>query len=674
MAALPANQEIDLENPEFQTLRQLISYTRQSVFLTGKAGTGKSTFLRYLRNNIKKKSVVLAPTGIAAVNAGGVTIHSFFRLPFKPFLPDDPDFSTPRRLRDRMRYNRSFIQLLQNIELIIIDEISMVRADTIDFIDIILRTYCRNFREPFAGKQLLLVGDIFQLEPVVTSDCKEILRQYYRNNYFFSARAFAAGNIVPIELKKVYRQDDAGFIALLDRIRTGTPLNSDIALLNSRVLSERSYDLSADNDFTMTLATRRDIVEYINDKHLGSLRTPEHIYEGQLIDDFPESALPTPQKLTLKIDAQVVFIKNDSEHRWVNGTIGKVTECFADSVEVELENGTRHLVEKEIWNNIRYDYDKESGRVIENILGSYIQLPLRLAWALTIHKSQGLTFSKAVIDMGAGAFTSGQTYVALSRCRSLEGLTLRTTLNPRDMTVNPSVLEFSRNYNNPYLINKALDEAHADDCFAGAMEAWKKRKYAIAFDRFTEGLRSCNELSNPVAMRLARLTVAGADRMSDEISDLRKEIDSYKHLLAKLAAEYVELGEECRDDGTDLSASIANFNKAIKLAPDYAPAWLCKGMALAQNQDPDNAIEALLKADSLAPDDYRPPLELGLVYASVGDLHNALDRLLVALGRNDRIPAIHNSLADIYDTLDMDNKAEYHRKIAKKLSRSRKKK
>lgn len=666
---------IDLDNPEFRTLRQLITFTRRSVFLTGKAGTGKSTFLRYLRDHVKKRSVVLAPTGIAAVNAGGVTIHSFFKLPFRPFVKDDDEFNTPGKFRERMKYSGNFIKLLENLELIIIDEISMVRADTIDFIDTILRTYCRNSREPFAGKQLLLVGDIFQLEPVVTSDCKEVLRNYYPNNFFFSARAFADGNLVPIELRKVYRQEDSRFISLLDRIRIGSPTRDDIDLLNSRIEPPSADDYCHNNtDFTMTLATRRDIVDYINERHLKSLRSPEHIYEGHIVDDFPENALPTPLKLILKVDAQVVFIKNDMEHRWVNGTIGRITECSDEGVEVELENGSRHFVTPETWNNIRYVYDKETKRISEIILGSYTQLPVRLAWALTIHKSQGLTFSRAIIDMGTGAFTSGQTYVALSRCRSLEGMTLRATVNPRDMTVNPDVLRFSKSYNSPHLVRKALDEAHADNCYAEAMEAWKKGKYSGAFDKFIEGLRGRNELNNPIAMRLARHKVSNLTSHENEIRDLREEIATYRRTLAKLAAEYVSLGEVCREEGGDLVAALANFNKAISLAPDYVPAWLCKGITLAQNQEPEAAVEALNTADRLAPDDYRAPLELGMIYAATGDLHNALDRLLVALKRNDTIPAVHNALADIYDSLQMPDKSAFHRKTAKKLSRSRKKK
>lgn len=666
-------ENIDLDNPEFQTLWQLISYTRQSVFLTGKAGTGKSTFLRYICSHTKKKHVVLAPTGIAAVNAGGVTIHSFFKLPFKPFLPDDPDFASPRRLRDRMKYKRSFITLLREIELIVIDEISMVRADIIDFIDVILRTFCHNSREPFAGKQLLLVGDIFQLEPVVTSDMKELLKRFYRYNFFFNARAFAASEIVAVELRKVYRQDDENFISLLDRIRTGHPLPSDILTLNSR-FSPDIHDHANGKEFTMTLATRRDIVDYINERHLARLRTPQHTYSGKIDGEFPENSIPTPMQLTLRADAQVVFIKNDMERRWVNGTIGKITECFDDCVEVELENGTRHLVEPDIWKNIRYSYNEEAKRVEEVELGSYTQLPLRLAWALTIHKSQGLTFSKAVIDLGSGAFTSGQTYVALSRCRSLEGLSLSSTINERDMLVNPVVIEFSKNYNNPATVKRALDAARADDCYAKACEAAKMGKYASAFDYFTEGLRARSELHNKTAMRLARIIASGIENKDSEADKLREEVEQLKGKLRKLATEYVDMGEDCREEAGDLDAAIANYNKAIDLAPDYAPAWLAKGIALNQAQNPDAAIDCLYKAASIDSSDFHPHLELGRIFHALGDFHNGLDRLLVAEKINPKSPLIHYALADLYEAIEDIENAEAHRKKADRLSRRRKKK
>ena len=307
-----AEEVIDLDNPEFQKAWELLQYTSQSVFLTGKAGTGKSTFLRYITAHTRKPYVVLAPTGIAAVNAGGQTLHSFFRIPFKPITPEDPDFARDR-LRQRMKYPASLIKLIRNLELIIIDEISMVRADIIDFIDKLLRFYTRNERQPFGGKQLLLVGDIFQLEPVVTGDMRDILRPYYRNFYFFSARAFADIKIVPIELRKVYRQNDPDFISLLDRIRAGISTPTDLAKLNSRVAPTPLLPQKSKKDFTMTLATRRDMVDHINEDHLKAIKKPMVTFIGKIKGEFPENSLPTDLELSLKEGAQVVFIKNDPD-------------------------------------------------------------------------------------------------------------------------------------------------------------------------------------------------------------------------------------------------------------------------------------------------------------------------------------------------------------------------
>lgn len=287
-----------------------MQHTRQSIFLTGKAGTGKSTFLRYITAHTHKKFVVLAPTGIAAVNVGGVTLHSFFRIPFKPITPDDPDFK-PDRIKQRMKYPGALVKLIREVELIIIDEISMVRADIIDFVDLLLRTYSGNQREPFGGKQLLLVGDVFQLEPVLTGDMRDILRKYYRDSFFFSAHVFERIHLVPIELRKIYRQSEGDFVELLDRIRMGTVSREDIAHLNSRCLSPNllDADLHASKP-TMTLASRRDMVDHINETRLNAIERPLVTFVGTVKGDFPENSLPTDLELSLKEGAQVVFIKN----------------------------------------------------------------------------------------------------------------------------------------------------------------------------------------------------------------------------------------------------------------------------------------------------------------------------------------------------------------------------
>ena len=312
--------QLDTDNKEFQDALQLITHTRQSVFLTGKAGTGKSTFLKYICAHTKKKYVVLAPTGIAAINAEGVTLHSFFKLPFRPMLPDDPDLSLKNgRIFEFFKYKKEHRKLISEVELIIIDEISMVRADIIDCVDRILRVFSGNMRLPFGGKQLLFVGDVFQLEPVVPSDQKEILSLFYASPFFFSARVFKDINLVPIELQKVYRQTDPVFINILDRIRNNAARKQELEILNGRCFPDFT---PRNEDMYITLATRRDQVDFINERKLAELSGEEFISRGKIEGDFPESSLPTQLNLSIKEQAQVIFIDNDYERRWVNGTIG----------------------------------------------------------------------------------------------------------------------------------------------------------------------------------------------------------------------------------------------------------------------------------------------------------------------------------------------------------------
>lgn len=663
-------QDIDLDNPEFQNAWKLIQYTRQSVFLTGKAGTGKSTFLKYICSKTKKNYVVLAPTGIAAVNVGGVTMHSFFRLPFKPLLIDDPEFAVSR-LRDRMKYPKTLVKLIRNLDLIIIDEISMVRADIIDFMDKILKVYSGNMREPFGGKQLLLVGDIFQLEPVVTPDMRDVLRKFYPNSYFFSAWAFKTIRIVPIELRKVYRQSDGDFIDLLDRVRECRVSTFDMARLNSRVEMPKEGDDS--NRMVMTLATTRDKVDCINDRHLDELSTPEISYQGEISGEFPESSLPTQMELTLKVGAQVVFIRNDQSRRWVNGTIGKVTCARKDALEVELESGDKHIVERVIWENVHYEYDEKTKKVIEKVKGSYTQYPLRLAWALTVHKSQGLTFNNVIIDMGRGAFSAGQAYVALSRCRSFEGMILRSRLTERDIFVNPAVSAFSRSFNDTRLIEGALQRAHADDCYNMASKAFDNGDVAEAFDKFIEAMRSRSELNNDVAMRLVRRKLSSIDQLRHLLEAYRGEVARNAARFRQLAREYVMMGDECLHDGGVITPAIANYDKAISLSPDYVDAWYGKGLAMATAECADEAIECFEKVVELEPNHYNALFQLGNVYMSVDDYSPALDWYLKALSANEKEPAIHSKLADLYEKVGEYTAADHHRKMAKKMRTRRKK-
>ncbi len=662
-------KNIDLENEEFQNAWKLIRYTHSSVFLTGKAGTGKSTFLRYICSKTKKNYVVLAPTGIAAVNVGGQTMHSFFRIPFKPLLPDDPDFSV-KHLRQRLKYPKALCKLIKKLELIIIDEISMVRADIIDFMDKVLRVYSGNMREPFGGKQLLLVGDIFQLEPVVTGDMRDVLRRFYPNSYFFSALAFREFSLVPIELRKIYRQKDSNFILMLDRIRVGAATANDLAILNARV--KENYDCDK-SKMVMQLATRRDMVDAVNDEQLDLLPTPEIIYEGYIKGEFPENSLPTLRELVLKTGAQVVFIKNDSEKRWVNGTVGKIYLATQERIEVELESGVRHEVEPEIWSNIVYQYDEKTSRVIEKELGSFTQYPLKLAWALTVHKSQGLTFNNVVVDFGRGAFSSGQTYVALSRCTSLDGLVLKSYLSERDIFVNPSIVQFSKEFNNPQLIDNALQWAKADDAYQQASDDFAQGNYRGAVYNFIEGVKSRNELNRPSIARLISRKLNVISSLKKEVEECKKTIETHKQRFRELAREYVLMGNDCLQETMDYTPAIANYNKAISLCEDFVPAWYGKGLAFMEIGDVGCAIDSFKKVVELDSTNYNAPFQLGNIYMNQGELYDALNWYLIALSNGEKKAAIHSRLADLYEKIGDEEQADIHARLAKKYRKNRSK-
>ncbi len=660
---------IDLDNREFQQVLQLINYTRQSIFMTGKAGAGKSTFLRYITQNTRKKHIVLAPTGIAAVNAGGVTLHSFFRIPLKPLLPDDPDFQI-RRIRERMKYPASLIKLIKQLELIIIDEISMVRADIIDFIDKILRIYSSNMREPFGGKQLLLVGDLYQLEPVVTSEASNLLRQHYPNLFFFSAKVFERFGIVPIELRKVYRQTDSMFIEMLDRIRCGKPHQGDLTVLNSQVTVNEPTDA---DDFVMTLATQRDLVDSINDSHLSRIASPEITYHGIIEGEFPSSSMPTQLDLTVKAGAQVVFIRNDREKRWVNGTIGKVMTALPEMLEIELENGENHVVEPERWSNIKYVYNEETHRIDEIELGAFTQFPIKLAWALTVHKSQGLTFNKVIVDMGRGAFSSGQTYVALSRCRSLEGLTLKTPIRTQDIFVNQAILKFSQNFNAQSLLDNALESAKADDNYNKAAKAWDKGEITMAVDHFATAVSCRNELNDKAVIRLIKSKLSLVDRLKEEIEELKNQVGIYRDQLSSLADEYVIMGTECLGNQEDLQPALSNFDKALRLDKDSVPALRGRAETLMRMGETDLAIDSFRRLKELAPQDATSVFSLGELFFSSGELHEALNCYLSAFQTEPKNERFARRIGDLHEhTGDYEEAARWHA-LAAKLSRKRKK-
>ena len=679
-------QNIDLNNPEFQDAWDVLQHTHRSVFLTGKAGTGKSTFLRFIRDNIKKKTVVLAPTGIAAVNVGGQTMHSFFKIPFKPMVPDDPDYANPARMRKMLRYTKEKVKLIQQLELIIIDEISMVRADIIDFVDRVLRVYSGNMREPFGGKQLLLVGDIFQLEPVVTHDTRDILRRYYRNFFFFNARAFEQISLVAIELRKIYRQSDNDFIALLDRVRVNRSTTADFVRINGRCNPD--YQEVNDN-FAITLATRRDTVDSINDEHMKALKTPEFVYEGVIEGDFPENSLPTALNLVLKVGAQVIFIRNDKQGRWCNGTIGKVTRLSDETVYIALENGAEMQVEWEVWENMQYTYNEKEKKVEEKVLGSFSQIPIKPAWALTVHRSQGLTFNHVVIDFAGGAFTGGQTYVALSRCTSLEGITLLKPLSERDIIVNPAVVEFSRQFNNRQLINEAMEQERANQLYRRAVHAFDNQEFEASVNYFAEAMKINDQLQNTAVKRLISRKLNSFKKHIREIDRLKQVIESQKRMLRDLALEYASMGDQAlaidesgvvgegsvpsyskRLDDIAIRSAMANYNKALRIMPDCVEAMIGKArllMTLDQLEDAGDQLKCVLDLDK---NNYTAHLIMGELMDLQHDIPESIKSYKRAAKADKKSPVPHERLQAIYERIGFEDLAEEEQEIAERLRKA----
>ncbi|MBI4335467.1 MAG: AAA family ATPase [Candidatus Omnitrophica bacterium] len=417
-------EDLDI-NDEFKSAFGLMERTKECLFITGKAGTGKSTLLKYFKANTGKKIIVLAPTGVAAINVGGQTIHSFFRLPPKIISKD-----TIKRLKDR--------GLIENLDMVIIDEASMVRADIMDGIDYALRLNRGRMKAPFGGIQMVFFGDLFQLSPVVENEARQLMEEMYSSPYFFSAKVFDECNIRSVELSTIYRQKDGSFMELLNRVRNKEYTEDDLDVLNERVQKDAA---TPEQDPTVVLTTTNSLANAINRDRLSKLPGREIVYEATATGKFDESAYPTDMSLRLKKGAQVIMIKNDPDKKWVNGTLATVVALSKDSVVVDINRRACDIPVVK-WQKIEYTYNEDEDKIEDEVVGAFAQYPIKLAWAITIHKSQGQTFGKVIIDLGNGAFTHGQLYVALSRCTCLDGIRLKRPVTPGDIIFDERIYEF----------------------------------------------------------------------------------------------------------------------------------------------------------------------------------------------------------------------------------------
>ena len=476
----------DKTNKEQCLALDLVQNTNISFFLTGCAGTGKTTFLQYIQEYVNKKFVLVAPTGIAALVAGGTTIHSFFGMPWEPI--------TSKTTLDDFSLNDSKWETLRAVDTIIIDEVSMVRCDMIDGIDKVLRAATLSSL-PFGGKQIIFSGDLYQLDPVYQTNDEGLVNFYQEEYhtykpYFFYAHVFQQMKLFRIELQKVYRQKDAQFLSILKHIRQCEYIRNDIELLNTTGLANDTVNQMLDKDEQLTLSAYRATVDAINEKKLQELPEPSYTYTGQIEGKFNKNNFPAPMELTLKIGARVMFVKNDSNHLWVNGTLGTVETLSEEDIEVVLDNGLLVNVDRERWDAIEYEYDKETGVLDKVVVGSYSQYPLTLAWAITIHKSQGMTFDKVTIDLERGIFAAGQLYVALSRVTSLKGMALNAIIKPSYIKPKKEVEQFMQQNRLLHDIENAIVQNEE------YYKAFRKQDYDVAMKEINRQFASAIEAHN----------------------------------------------------------------------------------------------------------------------------------------------------------------------------------
>jgi hypothetical protein len=567
------NIELDKENVEFYNAAEFVRHTDKLVYLTGKAGTGKTTFLKFIKDTTNKNTVILAPTGVAAINAGGVTIHSFFQIPFGPFVPDDSRLRTTatgtentETIYTTFRYRDDKREIIENLELLIIDEISMVRADVLDVIDRILKVFRKKPYLPFGGVQVILIGDTFQLPPIADNEQWSILSQFYKTPFFFSSKIIEQNTPLYIELKKIYRQNEQEFIDLLNRVRVSQVNANDFTVLNAKY----NPTFSGSGSDYIILATHNNIVNETNLTKLNQLTTELFTYEANLTDTFPDKHKPTDHYLKLKVGAQIMFIKNDTGEykRYYNGKIGKIKELEAASIKVVFDDESEVDVERAVWNNIQYSYNREQKKIVEEIVGTFEQFPIRLAWAITVHKSQGLTFEKVIADLGR-AFAPGQVYVALSRCTSFSGLMLKTQLNSYAIKTDPRVIEFAQNETPGTLITEQLNTGKADFYYKKAREHFGKGKIKSAFDYFKRALKFRNDIDTEVFKKFIEVQGKRLLDFKQKNSSLIKQLELTNNELLE-AKENIELQtEEINNKSTKISEQNSSIAMLLERTSEF---------------------------------------------------------------------------------------------------------
>lgn len=564
-----------------------IQNTGTHIFLTGKAGTGKTTFLKQLKDRSAKRMVVVAPTGVAAINAGGVTIHSFFQLPFGPYIPSN-SLSGEQNHSFSHKFGREKINIIKSMDLLVIDEISMVRADLLDAISDVLRRF-RDRQKPFGGVQLLLIGDMQQLAPVAKDDEWNLLKQHYASPYFFDSKALSESNYLSIELTHVYRQSDNAFVSLLNKIRDNRPDEEALRQLNERFIPKFSPD---DKEGYITLTTHNYQAQQINNRKLAELPGKLYTFEAGIFEDFPAYSYPTDEKLELKLGAQVMFVKNDSsgEKQYYNGKIGKIVFINPDKIIVSDAFGHEITVNRETWQNMKYTINEETQDISEAIIGSFSQYPLKTAWAITIHKSQGLTFEKAIID-AASAFSHGQVYVALSRCKSMEGLVLNSKIS-KDALITDQRLE---------QYTTSLDQRQANDAYLQTAQQQYFMKLIMELFNFESIQQRLQYVTHLITSHLSRLYPEWSSRYSESRDNLRAEVTEVGNRFQQQLQHLIIENEDYADNET-IQERIRKGTEYFLQHMERYGAILLKGFDL--DIDNKETLKLLTKASNNLKDEF----------------------------------------------------------------------